>query len=312
MRTTQNGAGTRMSELQRARLLTAAVQVVSELGYRGMSTARVSARAGVSRKTFYDLFGDREDCFLTVFDDTVTRIAAVARPAYEGERRWREQVRAGLSSVLEFIADEPLLGALVIVDALGAGPNVLQRRTHCLETLSQIVDQGRSEVKTGTGPPPLTAEGVVGAVLSVLHARLLEHNDASMLDLLNPLMAIIVLPYLGATAAAKELERPLPQAHRAPARLAGDPLDGLDMRVTYRTLRVLDAVAVIPGGSNREIADHAGISDQGQISKLLARLKRVGLIENNGHGQAKGEPNAWTLTEKGEEVEQTQPHQPRA
>lgn len=66
-----------MGEIQRARLLTAAVEVVSELGYGGMSTARVSARAGVSRKTFYDLFSDREDCFLAVFDDAVARIAAV-------------------------------------------------------------------------------------------------------------------------------------------------------------------------------------------------------------------------------------------
>ncbi len=292
-----------MSELQRARLLTAAVQVVSELGYRGMSTARVSSRAGVSRKTFYDLFGDREDCFLAVFDDTVTRIAAVAGPAYEGEGRWREQVRAGLSRILEFIGDEPLLGALVIVDALGAGPNVLQRRARWLETLSHIVDQGLSEVKTGAGPPPLTAEGVVGAVLSVLHARLLEHNDAPMLELLNPLMAIIVLPYLGSVAAAKEFERPLARVRRTPVGPVGDPLDGLGTRVTYRTLQVLAAVAARPGASNRQVADAAGIQDQGQISKLLARLQGLGLTANAGQGQAKGESNAWTLTAKGEEVE---------
>ena len=60
-----------VAEVQRARMLTAAVEVVSELGYRGMSTARVSGRAGVSRKTFYDLFADREDYFLAVFDDVL-------------------------------------------------------------------------------------------------------------------------------------------------------------------------------------------------------------------------------------------------
>ena len=52
------------------------------------------------------------------------------------------------------------------------------------------------------------------------------------------------------------------------------------------------------------IADAAGGSDQGQISKLLARLKALGLIENVGAGPVKGEPNAWQLTRKGHEVEQ--------
>ena len=75
------------------------------------------------------------------------------------------------------------------------------------------------------------------------------------------------------------------------------------MRITYRTLRVLAAVAALPGGSNREIADHAGISDQGQISRLLARLERLGLVAQHRPGQAKGETNAWTLTAKGEQVQ---------
>jgi DNA-binding PadR family transcriptional regulator len=67
---------------------------------------------------------------------------------------------------------------------------------------------------------------------------------------------------------------------------------------------VLDAVASRPGGSNREVADSAGITDEGQISRLLARLQGLGLIENSGEGQVKGRPNAWRLTDEGTEVEQ--------
>ena len=298
------GAGLgEMGEIQRARLLTATVEVVSELGYAGMSTARVSARAGVSRKTFYDLFADREDCFLAAFDDALARIAAVARPAYEREGRWREKVRAGLSELLLFIGDEPGLGTLLVIDALNAGPRVLVRRAQGLETLTRIVDQGRSEVKTGNGPPPMTAEGVVGAVFSVLHARMLQPDARPPIELLNPLMAIVVLPYLGQAAAAKELTRAIPKPRRAPSKPVEDPLDGLNMRITYRTLRVLAAVAALPGGSNREVADHAGITDQGQSSRLLMRFEKLGLVENAG-GQTKGAVNAWTLTPKGEGIEQ--------
>lgn len=76
------------------------------------------------------------------------------------------------------------------------------------------------------------------------------------------------------------------------------------MRITYRTVRVLIAIADTPGASNREIATAAGIGDQGQVSKLLTRLEHLGLVHNNGIGHAKGAPNAWTLTTKGQRVEQ--------
>jgi DNA-binding MarR family transcriptional regulator len=148
----------------------------------------------------------------------------------------------------------------------------------------------------------MTAEGTVGAVLSVIHARILESEPVT--ELLNPLMAIIVLPYLGQAAATKELKRAVPKTRaKPPARAVGDPFDGLGMRLTYRTLRVLAAIAQQPGASNKEVGAHAGITDQGQMSRLLARLQTLGLIENTGQGQAKGEPNAWTFTTKGQDVQ---------
>jgi DNA-binding MarR family transcriptional regulator len=76
------------------------------------------------------------------------------------------------------------------------------------------------------------------------------------------------------------------------------------MRITYRTVRVLVTIAEYPGASNRKVAAQAGISDQGQVSKLLARLEHLGLVENRGAGPVKGAPNAWQLTPRGERVQQ--------
>ena len=281
----------------------AAAQIVGEHGYVGMSVARVTARAGVSRRTFYDLFDDREDCFLAIFDEVLARATMVANDAAVGQAGWREQVRAGLLGLLQFAGDERVMGTLVVVHALGCGPNVLARRARCLGPLIAFIDQGRSQTKNGQGLPPLTAEGVVGAVLAVIHGQMLERPDDSLVDLLNPLMGMIVLPYLGQAAAAKELTKPAPKARHTLGGPARDPMDGLGMRLTYRTLRVLAAIAEGPGASNREVADRAGVHDQGQISKLLARLDHLGLIENSGRGHAKGEANAWRLTDKGDEVE---------
>jgi AcrR family transcriptional regulator/DNA-binding MarR family transcriptional regulator len=301
-------------EVQRARLLAAAVEVVGACGYGGLSVARVTGRARVSRRTFYDLFDDREDCFLAIFEEAVGRASEVAVRAASGQGGWRERVRAGLGALLVFLGDEPVLGSLLVADALSAGPKVLARRARVLESLHAIVDQGRSQMKAGREPPPLTAEGVVGAVLAVIHARILQtatqpqsagqpQTAQPPVELLGALMGMIVLPYLGPAAASKELSRPIPTLASTQRQPVKSPLEELHMRVTYRTLRVLATIAAQPAASNREIADLAGVSDQGQISKLLTRLERLELIYNTGP-HAKGDPNAWQLTPKGQEIQQ--------
>lgn len=289
----------RVSEVQRARMLMAARQVVAEAGYARMSVERVVARAGVSRKTFYDLFENREDCFIEAFDDAIERMAAIVRAAYESQQGWRERMRAGLAALLGVLEDEPELCTVCVVEALAAGPRVLAHRTCVLRALIAAVDEGRNEARKEA--PPLAAEGVVGAVLAVIHARAVEGSPLSGLH--GALMGMIVLPYLGPAAADRELARPAPRRPKRPNPRAGDALEGLDMRLTYRTLRVLSVLAQRPGASNRLVAEQAGVSDQGQVSKLLMRLSNLGLIENSGDGHTKGAPNAWCLTARGQDVE---------
>ena len=146
----------------------------------------------------------------------------------------------------------------------------------------------------------------MGAVFVVLHARLLNETGEALRDLLGPLMYMIVLPYLGSRAASRELEKPTPAVPpKREARSAlrnDDPFGGLNMRLTYRTIVVLSAVADHPGASNRKIADCSGVSDPGQISKLLGRLARLDLVKNHGERDGKGSPNAWELTQRGSQV----------
>jgi hypothetical protein len=224
-------------------------------------------------------------------------------PAFEQGGRWQDRIRAGLLTLLELLDDEPGLGGLCLVDALGAGPVVLARRAAVVSALVDAVDLGRDEARAGSQATRLTAEGVVGGVLSVLYGRLAERDPRPLVPLLNPLMAMVVLPYLGSAAAARELARQVPQARRRPERSRSNPLEGLGMRLTYRTARVLAAIASNPDASNRRVAVMAEIQDQGQISKLLTRLQDLGLIQNMGAGLARGEPNAWQLTPRGREVE---------
>jgi AcrR family transcriptional regulator/DNA-binding MarR family transcriptional regulator len=299
------GAGReKVSEIQRARMLTAMAEVAGERGAAGATVAQIVARSGVSRRTFYELFEDREDCFLAAFDQALGQAAQSVFAAYSGERIWTARVRAGLTALLCFLDEEPDEGRLCVVEAVAGGERARERRREVLEALTAAVDEGRALSKPGREPPPLTAEGVVGAVLGVIHARMLARTPGSLVDLANPLMGTIVLPYLGLAAAQKELARPQPEHSGHAPRSRNDPLKDLDMRLTYRTVRVLLAVGAQPGASNRQVADNAGVADQGQISKLLTRLEALGLIQNTGQGPAKGEPNAWTLTPKGHDLEQ--------
>ncbi|HTC73774.1 MAG TPA: TetR/AcrR family transcriptional regulator [Solirubrobacteraceae bacterium] len=291
-----------IAELQRSRLVKAAVAVASEHGYEGMSATAVIARAGVSRKTFYELFASREDCFLAVIEESLAEMAAVARPAYEQESSWSVRLRAALLALLEFLEGERDMGALALAYLVGYGPRSSELRARALGFLQRVVAEGNSQAKAGHESSPLTAELVVGGVLAAVHTRL-QSSPQRLRRLVNSLMWMIVLPYLGPAAARRQLTRTTPKRAATPATPASDPLRGLEMRLTYRTGRALAAVAEEPGRSNVEIAARVEVTDQGQISKLLARLARLGLIENTGAGQAKGTANAWHLTPKGSEVE---------
>jgi len=292
-----------VSEIQRQRILTAMADVTAERGAGQVTVAHIVARSGVSRRTFYELFSDREECLLAALDQAIGRATAAVLPAWQGPGRWRERIRAALVALLGFFDEQPAPARLCVVESLGSGPQALERRTRIVHALIAAVEEGRAEARAGREPPPLAAEGVVGAVLAVLHARLLGAPGATPLSSLTPaLMGMIMLPYLGQAAAERESNKPAPQIKTIP-RAHRDPLDGLDMRLTYRTVRVLIAIAAHPHASNREVAAAADIADQGQISKLLARLHNLGLIRNDGEGQAKGAPNAWLLTPRGEEVE---------
>jgi AcrR family transcriptional regulator len=304
--------GAHVGEMQRRRLLLAIGEVAAEGGLESASVGRVCEQAGVSRRTFYELFADRDACFLAAFDQAIERITQKIGLAYACEgyapnaRCWRERVRAALSVLLEYFDAEPDIARLCVVEAPRAGPEVLRHRRHVLEVLATGVDEGRREARAGSEPPPLTAQGIVGGALSVVHARLLEPTPdratRPLVELTGPLMAMIVHPYLGPSAARKELEQPAPTPTRAPPSGVADPFKDLPIRFTYRTARVLSTIAAEPGASNRHIADSSGITDEGQMSRLLRRLDNCGLIQNQGEGHTRGEPNAWTLTERGQAI----------
>ncbi|HEX5308419.1 MAG TPA: TetR family transcriptional regulator [Solirubrobacteraceae bacterium] len=290
-----------LGELQRLRLLGAMTDVACERGAANASITHVVERSGVSRRTFYEQFVDREECFLAALNQALACTVERVVPAYEGQQGWRARIRAGLVEMLALFDAQPQLGRMLLCESLAGGPRALALRDLVVARLTEVVEAGGAEGRGTVESLPLLGEGVVGGVLTVLQKRLSDPGDTPLLALANSLMGMIVLPYLGASAAKRELNMPVeaPASDEGGAPFVRNHFKESGMRMTYRTVCVLLAIGDHAEASNRAIGRSAGVPDQGQISKLLSRLQRVGLIENAYTNPGRGAANAWRLTEKG-------------
>jgi len=259
---------------------------------------------GLAPRKFGRLFGDAEGARLAVFELAVGRAAARIVPESRAAPRWLDAVRAATAAFLRFVEDEPALGHVLALSSLGAEERLIRRRMEVLDVLVDAIDAGDRERRRGVPRQPrVIAEGVVGALAAVAQRHLLSERTQPPIELYGSLVSIAVLPYLGAAVARRELGRPAPRrAEQRAAERAGRsrPAAGRGgRRLTYRSARVLAVIGAHPGASNSEVAARAGIVDQGQASKLLARLRDGGLVELARGAPARGTPNAWRLTEAG-------------
>jgi AcrR family transcriptional regulator len=159
-------------EMQHKRILDAMVSEVGERGLRGVTIAGVSARAGVSRSTFYELFKDLDSCVLAVLRQVASRSTALMAKAFAEEDSWQDGVLAALAVLLESLDREPLLARVCLLEMLAGSPEVLEHRARELAALNPLVDVGRKQSRANGEPVELTAEASVASVAGILHTRL--------------------------------------------------------------------------------------------------------------------------------------------
>jgi AcrR family transcriptional regulator len=256
------------------------------------------SRFDIREQEFNNVFRSIDECVIAAFDQGVERLSQILTQAGAPEQSRLDRVSAGLSAVLAFFDQEPRWARFLILDAPIAGAPIAERRDRALHVLAQVLAGQMPPGMNRAGFAPsaeLRAELVVGGVFSAIRARMVEHPSEPLSELAPSLMGFIVAPYPGS-------RENLEVSADAGADESASRHACLPIRATYRTTRVLSAIGASPRLSNREIADAAGMSDEGQTSKLLRRLERRGLVENVGLGQAYGEANAWLLTGYGERV----------
>jgi AcrR family transcriptional regulator len=173
--------------MQRKRILDAMVGDVGERGLRAATVAGVTARAGVSRSTFYELFDDLEACILAVLRQTISRSTALMSSAFEREERWQDGVLAALTALLVSMDRDPLLARVCLLETLAGSPTVLQHRARELAALNPLVDVGREQAHSRCKPPELTAEASIASVAGILHTRMVTGEAEAIRGLLDGL-----------------------------------------------------------------------------------------------------------------------------
>ncbi len=255
----------------------------------------MATRAGVSEAVFSEVFPSVEECYLAAHEEGLARLSRAVELGVPRERPWFERVRAGVVALLGFLDDEPRWGRLLVLEAPVTGSVALQCQQRLFGVLTRLLDDPRAD--TSEQPPPTSAfaaELVAGGAFCLIRARILEGDSGALVELATSLMSFIAVQYGGSAMAGQlALTDDATRAHSI-SRAADLPI-----RATHRTTLVLRAIAHAPYSNNREVAQAAGLADEGQTSKLLARLERQGVIENVGIGAARGEPNAWLLTPSG-------------
>ncbi len=188
----------------RGRLLEAMLVTSGERGYDDVAVRHVIESGRTSRATFYRYFVDREDCFAQAYAETSEWLCEQMLRTARRQPGWREGLRAALAELLEFCANRPAVAKALIVEVHAAGPRPLAQRRTVLERFARALDSGREEAGSGR-PPQIAADFVVGAIDTMLAAKLMDGDAASAPEMLPGMLHFVVMQYLGESAAWEEM-----------------------------------------------------------------------------------------------------------
>lgn len=194
---------------QRARILVAVAEAVSDDGgYTQMSVEDIVKRAGVSRRTFYEQFPNKDEAFLAAFDDGAKLLLASVTLAVEAESTFPGRVIAGFGTFLEVLAASPTFAQLCIVEVMAAGPEAIERRTKVMSEFAKLIDENAKLLPNRPKLPALTPDAIVGGVYEAVFRRVAAGEPETLPDLLPDVIELALMPYMGeqkAVAIAQKL-----------------------------------------------------------------------------------------------------------
>jgi AcrR family transcriptional regulator len=192
-----------VAQNQRERIITALVDTVAERGYNATTVANITKAAGVSRRTFYEHFADKEACFLAAYEMVADHIRDSMQVAARSFEEWPQQVRAALATMLRFLAGEPELARVVMIEPIAAGGEIATRHRESMQGFVEILKAGRPEHGGERPLPEATEATLVGGIVSLIVREINAGRSDKLEELLPDLVELTLAPYLGAEEAAK-------------------------------------------------------------------------------------------------------------
>jgi AcrR family transcriptional regulator len=189
---------------QRERLIAGLASAVAAKGYAAVTLADITREAKVSRRVFYANFEGKEQCFLAAFEVVVDHLRELVADAVAPLEDWPSRAIGATRAVLAFLASEPDLARLCLVESRGAGPAVTARFNDTVGEIVPLLRQGRAERPAGERPlPDSTEDSVIGALVSLAHRKAAAGEAARLEDLLPDCIEFILAPYLGPAEATR-------------------------------------------------------------------------------------------------------------
>ena len=282
---------------QRDRLVAAAGQLAAELGSSSIGVHHICQRASISRRTFYELYADREACFVDVHQEAFGRLVGhVAEGVAAAGAEWEDRAVAAIQALLSVWDADRILAHVCLVSAAGGSDETLALRRIVISQLTGML--------AGAPAQPLPTEpmlaGALGSVWELAHQALTDDADDSIADLAGTAIYLMLAPFVGRRrAAARAAGRGGTAAYvtRWTPTVIGDG-DEHGLLVTELTGQTLRFLSRRPGAANIDIARAVDVRHESQMSRHLARLERAGMVSHRKEGRT----NAWQLTAHGEEA----------
>jgi AcrR family transcriptional regulator len=196
-----------VADSQRERVLAAMRELVAGRGYQDIPVAEVIRRAGVSRKTFYELYAGKEECFVAVYERELERLFFPTLQAFAGSEAWVDRLRTALGVLLGGLAADPDGARICFVEVLAAGPKALARRNEAMARLDPLFDRAHVSTAVGRERPRAVTAGAVGYLSEVLNREVAAGRAEQLPTLRAELMYTLTLPFVGPYNAGKELAR---------------------------------------------------------------------------------------------------------
>jgi AcrR family transcriptional regulator len=187
----------------RDRLIAGCIAAIEEQGYADLTVADVIKQAAVSRRTFYEHFSSKEECFVATYDLVAKHLASLVEEALAAEGEWPRRVRGAFECVLGFVAADPALARLCFVEPLSAGGAVADRHQAAIACFSSLVGAERPSSRSAAPADAGVELATVAGIASLLSRRIVSGGAKEVEDLLPDLVETYLAPVLGATEAER-------------------------------------------------------------------------------------------------------------